>query len=272
MLHGYPDTAWTWRHLGPRLASEGWRAIAPFMRGYAPTDLAPDGCYQIGALARDAIGAHAALGGDGRAVLIGHDWGAAAVYAAAAAAPERFRTIATLAVPPAAALLKAPASVREFVGDLPLTLRQLRCSWYMGFQQLPVISERALGRLIPRLWADWSPGFDATEDLAHVWESLDSPARLTAALRYYRALAQPWYRSSEYATEQRALFRAVPQPLLYLHGREDGCMQAALAERLTTVLSAPSEFAIVEGAGHFLQLERPDVVNERIAAFLRAET
>src|SRR2546421_8636104 len=54
-LHGYPDTAWTWRHLGPQLAERGWRVVAPFMRGYAPTELAPDGIYQIGALVRDAI-------------------------------------------------------------------------------------------------------------------------------------------------------------------------------------------------------------------------
>src|SRR3954468_22339554 len=66
MLHGYPDTAHTWRHLGPYLAQRGWRAVAPFMRGYAPTDLAPDGAYQMGAIARDANDLHAALGGDDR--------------------------------------------------------------------------------------------------------------------------------------------------------------------------------------------------------------
>jgi pimeloyl-ACP methyl ester carboxylesterase len=268
-MHGYPDTAWTWRFLGPALAADGWRVVAPFMRGYAPTDLAPDGVYQIGALARDVLTAQAALGGDERTVLIGHDWGAPAVYVAAATEPERFSRVVGLAVPPPAMLLKRPESARELIAELPVTIRQLRYSWYMGFQQLPVISERALPRLIPRLWTSWSPGYDASEDLAHLWESLDSPARLTASLRYYRALAQPWHRSPEYAREQRAIFRQPPQPILYLHGRDDGCMQAALVDRADGVLAPPSRVEVLSGCGHFLQLERPDDVNRRIAEFIR---
>src|ERR1700730_10721104 len=77
-LHGFPDTAHTWRHLLPELAGAGYHAVAPWMRGYAPTGIPADGCYQTGALATDACALHDALGGDGRAVLIGHDWGAAA--------------------------------------------------------------------------------------------------------------------------------------------------------------------------------------------------
>jgi len=60
-LHGCPDTAWTWRWLGPVLAERGWRVVAPWMRGYAPTGLAPDGGYQVGALVRDAVELHRAL-------------------------------------------------------------------------------------------------------------------------------------------------------------------------------------------------------------------
>src|SRR5947208_16952670 len=75
-LHGFPDSAWTWRHLLPTLADAGYRAVAPWLRGYAPTGLDPKGRYQNGASVLDAIGLHDALGGDGDAVLIGHDWGA----------------------------------------------------------------------------------------------------------------------------------------------------------------------------------------------------
>src|SRR3954451_482469 len=75
-LHGFPDSAWSWRYLLPALAGAGFHAVAPFLRGYAPTALAPDGRYQTGALVSDAIALHGALGGDERAVLIGHDWGA----------------------------------------------------------------------------------------------------------------------------------------------------------------------------------------------------
>src|SRR3954454_10859481 len=73
-LHGFPDSAHTWDFLLPELADAGFRAVAPFLRGYAPTDVPADGLYQPGALASDYIALHAALGGDGEAVLIGHDW------------------------------------------------------------------------------------------------------------------------------------------------------------------------------------------------------
>jgi pimeloyl-ACP methyl ester carboxylesterase len=267
-LHGYPDTAWTWRHLGPYLGARGWRVVAPFMRGYAPTDLAPDGRYQVGALARDAIGAHAALHGDGSAVLIGHDWGAVATYSAAAHAPERFSRAVALAVPPLRIVFGPLTSPRRLLSDLPLVARQLRMSWYILFQQLPWISERSLDRVLPRLWADWSPGFDASEDLEHVFAALRDPGRKTAALRYYRAFAQPWYRSSEYAAEQAELFNVPSCPVLFLQGATDGCLNPAFAERALAALPPHSQAELISGAGHFLQLERPELVNERIASFV----
>jgi pimeloyl-ACP methyl ester carboxylesterase len=266
-LHGYPDTAWTWRHLGPHLAERGWRVAAPFMRGYRPTSLAPDGIYQIGALARDALELRRSLGSERPAVLIGHDWGAAAAYAAGSFAPEAFARIVTLAVPPAAALFAPLRSPARLLADLPLVVRQLRQSWYMLFQQFPGVSERALPRLVPRLWSDWSPGYDSREDIALTLAALRGE-HATAALRYYRALLQPWARSSAYAAEEKHWTRTPPNPLLYLHGRDDGCLLAAIAERAADVLPAGSDVVIVPGAGHFLQLEQPDTVNARIEAFI----
>ena len=267
-LHGYPDTAWTWRHLGPRLAEGGWRVVAPFMRGYAPTDLAPDGRYQVGALARDAIESHRVLGGDRRAVLIGHDWGAIAAYCAGSAAPGTFKRVVTLAVPPLGTVFEPLLSPRKLIGDLPLVGRQLRCSWYTLFQQLPMISEAMLDKVIPRLWAEWSPGYQADEDLAHVWEALPDPAHRTAALRYYRALAQPWYRSKSYAREQSHLMRVPDVPVLFMQGVNDGCLRAEFAQRAGAGLPPGSEVEVVADAGHFLQLERPEIVNDRVAAFV----
>ena len=63
-LHGFPDTAHTWRYLLPRLAHAGYRAVAPFTRGYAPTTVPADGVFQTGALATDANALHEALGAD----------------------------------------------------------------------------------------------------------------------------------------------------------------------------------------------------------------
>jgi pimeloyl-ACP methyl ester carboxylesterase len=257
LLHGYPDSAWTWRHLGPFLAARGFRAVAPFMRGYAPTSVAADGSYQIGALVRDALGARRELDGDERTVLVGHDWGAEVAYAADAFAPGTFRRIVTLAVPPGPALKR----LRRSPG---LMLRQMRRSWYMAFQQLPA-AERALGRLIPKLWRDWSPGYDGARDARLALEALAAPAHRTAALRYYRAaFGQPQARSREYAAEQAAALALGPAPTLYLHGFDDGCMLADVA-----LLAAPYvRTEIVPGVGHFLHLEDPGGINHRIADFL----
>lgn len=82
-LHGFPDSAWTWRHLLPALAEAGYHAVAPFLGGYAPTGLAPDGSYQTGELATDACALDEVLGGDSKSILIGHDWGSLAAYGAA---------------------------------------------------------------------------------------------------------------------------------------------------------------------------------------------
>jgi pimeloyl-ACP methyl ester carboxylesterase len=263
-LHGYPDTAWTWRHLGPALAEQGRHVVAPFMRGYAPTDLAPDGCYQLGALIRDANQAHAALGGDDRAVLIGHDWGAAAAYGAAAQPDQPWRRMVALAIPPPAILGKPPRTAT----DGRVAVRQLLYSSYMLYQQIPVVSERSLRWLIPLLWRRWSPGYDGREDVRRVFEALDSPARMTAALRYYRALL-PWRRSPEYAREQEGMRKRQRCPVLILHGEDDGCLQAVYSADSAKVLPEGSEAALIPGAGHFLQLERPDEVYGRIAAFLQ---
>jgi pimeloyl-ACP methyl ester carboxylesterase len=151
-LHGFPDTAHTWAHLLPALAGAGFRAVAPFMRGYAPTGLPADGAYHTGALAADAVALHQALGGDGDAVLIGHDWGAEAAYAAAAEAPGRWRRLVTLAVPPAGL---DPVLFSDY--------EQLRRFFYLflfrdpgGLAEAVVAADEM--SFLDRLWADWSPG------------------------------------------------------------------------------------------------------------------
>lgn len=269
-LHGYPDTARTWRHLGPHLAAQGWRVVAPYTRGYAPSSLARDGAYQVGALARDALALRRALARGRHAVLVGHDWGAVSAYAAAAHDPAAFERIVTMAVAPGPALLAALESPRAMLRALPLIARQLRMSWYMFFQLLPVVSERSLPSLIPKLWVNWSPGYDASEDLPDVLASLGPCERRTAALRYYRALFLPWMRQREYGREQRRVLSLPPQPLLYLHGERDGCqlVDTALRARELFAASEPVRVEIVEDAGHFLHLERPDFVNARVGGFL----
>ena len=173
-LHGFPDSAHTWRYLLPELAAAGYRAVAPFLRGYAPTSLAPDGRYQVGALVQDANALHEVLGGGDDAVLIGHDWGALATYGAVAHQPERWRRAVTAAVPPTAS-----------IGMSLLTYAQLQKSWYMFFFLSP-LAEAALPlddyAFLGDLWRDWSPGYDGAWDVARVKESIGDPERIVAAI------------------------------------------------------------------------------------------
>src|ERR1700704_6943291 len=90
-LHGFPDSPWTYRYLLPQLAQAGYRAVAPFMRGYAPTQIPLDGDFSTNALASDPNALHEVLGGDSNAVLIAHDWGAVAAWGALADGPARWR-------------------------------------------------------------------------------------------------------------------------------------------------------------------------------------
>ena len=94
-LHGFPDHAPTWEHLMPELAAAGYHVVAPWLRGYAPTGLAPDGNYQVATLALDALALADELAGDRDSVLIGHDWGAIAAYTAVGHRPERFSKLVT---------------------------------------------------------------------------------------------------------------------------------------------------------------------------------
>lgn len=260
-LHGYPDSAWTWRHLLPELAAAGYRAVAPFNRGYAPTSLAPDGCYQAGVLGVDANALHDALGADGDAVLIGHDWGAMGAYAGATLAPDNWRRVVTAAVPP------GPVVAGGF-----MSYDQLRLSWYMFFQLTPLadlVVPAEDFEFIKRLWQDWSPGHDGDEDVARFVECMDGTGRVEAALGYYRQTLQPELQDPALADAQNGAYALPPQPLLYLHGRDDGCMRIELAETAGDVMTVPgSRAVVVDDAGHFLHLERPEMVNAEILAFL----
>lgn len=260
-LHGFPDSAWTWRHLLPALADAGYHAVAPFLRGYAPTSVPADGRYQTAVLGLDACALHDALGGDARAVIVGHDWGAMATYVAANHERARWQRVVTLAVPPAGAV----------AGGF-MSYAQLKRSWYMFFFQHALADiVVAMGDLefIDGLWADWSPGYDATDDLEHVKAALRDPANLAAALGYYRATLGNVGVDPSLDAVQAKGGEVTQQPTLYLHGRRDGCLGIEVAEGARPLLRSPgSRMEVIDDAGHFLQLERPDVVNALVVDFL----
>src|SRR4051794_5412054 len=244
-LHGFPDSARTWRHLLPELAAAGFRAVAPWTRGYAPTDVPGDGGYDIATLAADANALHETLGGDGDAILVGHDWGAITAYRAGQAAPQRWRRLVTLAVPPPAIAAGAFTSYD-----------QLKRSFYIFLFQTDLAPLVAMDDLsfIDRLWTDWSPSYDASDDLPHVKDALRRTDNLMAAIGYYRAMF----------ASGGAGDGSPPQPTLYLHGDTDGAFLVGGTTGADDALSAESWVDIVPGLGHFLHLERPAEINRLI--------
>lgn len=246
----------------PQLADAGFHAVAPFMRGYAPSAVPADGCYQTAMLARDANALHEKLGGDQHAVIIGHDWGAPSCYGAAIDAPSRWHKVVGMAVPPTAALGMA------FVQNID----QIKKSWYMFFFQHR-LADLVVGAnnlaFIEMLWRDWSPGYDSSFDLESVRKSLVDPKNLQAALGYYRATLGDGYRDPQLAELQNQMGSSVPtQPLLYLHGANDGCIDINVVESAKKIAPANVRFETISSAGHFLHLEQPAKVNQLICDFV----
>ncbi|RMI30187.1 alpha/beta fold hydrolase [Nocardia stercoris] len=261
LVHGFPDTAWTWRYLGPALADQGWRVIAPFTRGYAPTGITGD--YDIGALVADVHAVRAAHSRTRPALLVGHDWGGAIVSAVASSDPAGFAAVAILAIPPLPAIVRGALRPR---GLLAL-VRQAPRSWYMAFFQLPGLAERVGPRLFDLLWRAWAPSYDSRADREHLRTALPDRAHRRAAITYYRAMLNPWVRRRAAAGTYRRAFGRLRLPTLYLHGSDDTCGRVDLGDRALDYCPPDSARIVVPDAGHFLHLEAPDRVGELITTW-----
>ena len=266
-LHGFPDTAYGWRKIAPRLVESGWRVVAPFMRGYAPSSIPSDGSQHIGAVMDDALRVRTAAGGTERDVVIGHDWGALAATGLAAMPDSPFAKAVIMSLPTPAAFQpwRRVVDRGRLVRLLP---RQLLRSWYVIYFQFPWLPERSASWIVPLLWRRWSPGFRAEQDLRHVDAAIGTPQSWRAALGTYRATVRSTRVPARYS-ELNLLWNEAPiLPSLYLHGRHDGAMTSAFTPWVEKVLPAGSEAAIVEDAGHFLQLEQPEKVADLVLAFI----
>ncbi len=242
LLHGFPDDADSMLPLAERLADAGYRCAAPFMRGYAPTSRPDDEDYHAATLGDDVGALITALGHDD-ALVVGHDWGAVATYAALASHPGRIRQAVAVSVPPARALL----------GNLRRDPLQLRRSAYMGRFQHPRAAESIRAgdmEEIDRLWRLWSPGWTLPDErLTAVKARLAQPEVLEAALGYYRALLPRQFRRW---TRNQLLLRAPTAPPVVLAGRTDGCMGPQMYNGVQRLVWLPG--------GHFLPLEYPGLV------------
>lgn len=262
LLHGMAETPHGYRHLIPVLAEAGYRAVAPFMRGYAPTQVPPSGTMALADLIADANSLHEELGGDENAVIIGSDWGAYTTWGAATAEPARWAKVVAAGVPPVRFLK-------------PLDPEMIHKLGHFFFFQMAVAEQ-----IVPRddfaylewLWRYWrgTRDVDLSPDLDAGKKALAAPENLRMSLELYRRT----FPVATFGTDKwaaGALLAELPtQPTLYLHGSEDPGIDAETLPRIVDALPAGSDGLLVAGAGHFPFIEHPDAVNRRVRDFLAA--
>jgi pimeloyl-ACP methyl ester carboxylesterase len=213
----------------------------------------------------DALQVRSAAGGTDRDVVIGHDWGAMAANGLAAIPDSPFAKAVIMSVPPAAAFRGRVPEAGRLLAQIP---PQLLRSWYIMYFQLPWLPERSASWVLPRLWRRWSPGYDAKDDLRHVDAAIGTPESWRAALGPYRATIRNTRPPTRYRELHRQWTSPPRLPSLYLHGRDDGCMTSAFTHWTRRALPDGSDVAVVEHAGHFLQLEQPERVADLVLGFI----
>lgn len=237
LVHGFPDTAHTWDATMTAVAGAGFRAVAPFTRGYHPTEVPADGKYDTDTLGADLVALIGALG-EQAAILVGHDWGACGAYAAAATAPDKVRLLVTLAIPHPAAIRPTPRlawKMRHF-----LSLRGKTAATMVRANDFAMVDT---------LWQRWSPSWAAVppSETAQAKAAFTNPESLDAALGYYRQLT---------VRLPASLKKPITVPTVAFAGEHDHISPRAY-EKARHLFEASYEVVQVPG-GHFMHREHPD--------------
>jgi pimeloyl-ACP methyl ester carboxylesterase len=290
LCHGFPELAYSWRHQLPALAAAGYHAVAPDQRGYGrssrPGDVA---AYDIVRLTGDLLGVLDGLGRE-RAVFVGHDWGAMVVWALALRAPERVAGVVGMSVPfmPRNAARPPTESMRFLFGDR---------FFYMLYFQQPGVADadlaadpattmrRMLGGLnladpgaasvdpdtmfaadgrgfVERLPEPQGlPAWLGQADLDHYVAEF-SRTGFTGAINWYRNLDRNWQLMADTQGAK------VTVPARLIGGSDDPVLLMTPPATQDGWLADDRGTVIVEGAGHWLQQERPEEVNDALLDFL----
>ncbi|WP_158792705.1 alpha/beta fold hydrolase [Granulicella sp. L60] len=267
LLHGWPDAPASWESVASTLQGNGYKTIAPFLRGSYPTEFLSQATPRFAgavAMAQDLIDLADRLGIE-RFSILGHDWGARIAYTVATLFPDRVRGIATLA------LAYQPR------GEFHLgTFTQSRQFWYQFFQCTPAGSEAVRRDPVgfARIqWETWSPkGWFKEEEFSFANKHFDHPDWAEITLNAYRSR----YLSGEnfdprYDQLQARLkkIERIEVPTLMIHGASDFCDLPSSSEGQEKSFSNGYERILLEGVGHFPHREAPAAVAESALRFLK---
>jgi pimeloyl-ACP methyl ester carboxylesterase len=247
LVHGFPDTAHSWDATRPALAAAGFRAVAVFTRGYAPTEIPEREAYDSDTLGQDLIALVRALGDGEPGVIVGHDWGASAAYSAAALAPEVVRLLVTIAIPHPASVTPTPSTIWAVRHFFALNRRS-------ALRWVPDDDFAYVDELMHRWSPHWNPG---PAEAAEVKKVFRNPKNLEAALGYYRAL-RPWPPKSHKMK--------ISVPTVSFAGDTD-ILPAAAYEKARSCYTGDYEVVQMPG-GHFMHREHPAVFNEKLLGVL----
>jgi len=260
-LHGFPESAISWRYQIQPLAQAGYRVWAPDLRGYGgttrPIKLA---AYSIESLLNDVSGLLTAAG-TSQAILVGHDWGGIIAWYYALRCPDRVKALMILNAPHPACFER---ELRHW--------RQLRRSWYMGMFQLPWLPEAVLsmgqGYVIGKIFERMAIHHEyMPEYIVQIYrQQACAPDALTAMLNYYRSALR-----GGGALRQRALgYPTIAIPTLVLWGLQDHALGSHNLDELNRVVSNLTIVTLPD-AGHFVHEDEPDRVNHEMVTWLHKE-
>lgn len=244
LLHGFPQSSWSWRAVWPALADAGFRVVAPDQRGYSP-DARPVGVahYRMSELLADVLAVLDAVGAD-TAHVVGHDWGAAVAWQLAARYPGRVRSLTAVSVP----------HPRAFVEALRSDPDQRARSRYMKEWQDPAAEQRLLAAGLDYLF-----GGIPTVDAEHYAARMQEPGALTAALS--------WYRAQSLADLDG--LGTVTAPTLHVWSDGDAALGPVAALATASHVAGPYRFEVLEGVSHWVPEQAPDALTGLLLEHLR---
>lgn len=261
LLHGFAQTWWSWRAQLVALADAGYRVAAMDLRGYGASDKPPRG-YDTPTSAADAAAVVRSLG-EPTATVVGHDWGGWIAWSMASLEPGVTRAVASVSMSHPLRLRSAWLTSRA----------QRRASRHLLGFQVPMVPERRLLRAgevegLLRRWGGprW-PGDPEMVD--HYTQAMRIPFVAHSAMEYFRWVGRSQVRRDGWAFAE-SIDRPITVPVLQLHGSADQCVLPATAAGSQRWVEGGLRYEVVEGGGHLLPEECPDVVTAHLLDWLAA--